>query len=96
MEKSLKENKFLMFFIKKYYTIKGYCRAKKFKVMDTYYGGVNKCYGQYIGDNTFYENRSCTDTMYGVTVFGGRKVKYTYLQLGLFDWKPYKIEIITD
>lgn len=91
MEKSLKENKFLMFFIRIYYKCKGYFKSKRFKIGETYYGGINPCYGKYIGDNTFYLSRTYTDSLYGVTVFDNKKVKYTYLQLGLFKWEqPWK------
>lgn len=92
----MKQNKIINFVLTCYYTLKGFFKSKKLKTMKTYFGGVNNCYGQYLGNNTFYESKTVTDQLYGVTVFDGRKRKYNYLQLGLFDWKPAYAEIETN
>lgn len=89
----MKNNKVLQWILIKFFTIKGWFKSKKLKKNSTYYGGVNKTYGIYMGNNTFYEQLSCTDNMYGVTYFSTKQVKYNYLQLGLFNWKLTNINI---
>lgn len=77
--------KIINFCIIKYYQIKGYFRSKKLQKNTTYFGGVNKTYAVYMGDNTFYETKQY-DCGMGVMFVDSKPRKYNYLQLGLFDW----------
>ena len=77
--------KILNWFLVKYYQIKGFFRSKKLKKNYTYFGGVNKAYAIYMGDNTFYEQKTYNCGA-GVLYTDASPRKYNYLQLGLFEW----------
>ena len=69
----------------KFYQVKGFFRMKKLKKNSTYFGGVNKTYGVYMGDGMFYETKQY-DCGMGIQYVDSKPRKYNYLQLGLFDW----------
>jgi len=81
------KNNIIQFCLKTFYSIKGYIISKKLKNDQLYFGGVNNTYGYYRGNKTFYETKNYQDNNSGMSMFIGQAVKYTNLQLGLFNWK---------
>lgn len=88
-EKEIKEatenaNKFKLFLLKSFLSIRGFFRSLKYKKNQTYHGGRNDRDAIYMGDNTFYEQISMA--VPGFCYFNNKPIKYKYWELGYFKW----------
>ena len=81
------KNKFIQWLLIKFYTIKGWFVSKQLKINQEYFGGINKTFGIYMGNNTFYTQENHFVKECGVQYYSTKHEKYTNLQLGLFKWK---------
>lgn len=79
-----KSNKFKLFLLKSYLSIRGFFRTLRFKKNHTYHGGRNNRDAIYMGNNTFYEQ--ITMAVPGFAYFNNKPVKYKYWELGYFKW----------
>ena len=99
IEKERKEanenaNKFKLFLLKSYLSIRGFFRTLKFKKNHTYHGGRNNRDAIYMGNNSFYEQ--ITMSVPGFAYFNNKPVKYKYWELGYFKWEEMPMPIETN
>ena len=93
-EANEKANKFKLFLLKSYLSIRGFFRTLKFKKNHTYHGGRNNRDAIYMGNNTFYEQ--ITMAVPGFAYFNNKPVKYKYWELGYFKWVEMYMPIETN
>lgn len=93
-EANEKANKFKLFLLKSYLSIRGFFRTLKYKKNHTYHGGRNNRDAIYMGKNTFYEQ--ITTSVPGFAYFNNKPVKYKYWELGYFKWHKINAQIETD
>ena len=83
-EATAKANKFKLFLLKSFLSIRGYFRSLKYKKNATYHGGRNDRDAIYMGNNTFYEQISMA--VPGFCYFNNKPIKYKFWELGYFKW----------
>ena len=93
-EANEKVNKFKLFLLKSYLSIRGFFRTLKFKKNHTYHGGRNNRDAIYMGNNSFYEQ--ITIAVPGFAYFNNKPVKYKYWELGYFKWEEMPMPIETN
>lgn len=93
-EANEKANKFKLFLLKSYLSIRGFFRTLKYKKNHTYHGGRNNRDAIYMGNNTFYEQ--ITMSVPGFAYFNNKPVKYKYWELGYFKWVERYMPIETN
>lgn len=93
-EANEKANKFKLFLLKSYLSIRGFFRTFKYKKNHTYHGGRNNRDAIYMGKNTFYEQ--ITTSVPGFAYFNNKSVKYKYWELGYFKWYKTNAQIETN
>lgn len=93
-EANEKANKFKLFLLKSYLSIRGFFRTLKYKKNHTYHGGRNNRDAIYMGNNTFYEQ--ITMSVPGFAYFNNKPVKYKYWELGYFKWVKRYMPIETN
>lgn len=93
-EANEKANKFKLFLLKSYLSIRGFFRSLGFKKNETYHGGRNNRDAIYMGKNTFYEQiaMSVPEFIY----YNNKAVKYKYWELGYFKWNRKYMTIETN
>lgn len=93
-EANEKANKFKLFLLKSYLSIRGFFITLKYKKNHTYHGGRNNRDAIYMGNNTFYEQ--ITMSVPGFAYFNNKPVKYKYWELGYFKWVERHMPIETN
>lgn len=93
-EANEKANKFKLFLLKSYLSIRGFFRTLKFKKNHTYHGGRNNRDAIYMGGSSFYEQ--ITMAVPGFAYFNNKPVKYKYWELGYFKWEEMPMPIETN
>ena len=93
-EANEKANKFKLFLLKSYLSIRGFFRTLKYKKNHTYHGGRNNRDAIYMGKNTFYEQ--ITTSVPGFSYFNNKPIKYKYWELGYFKWYKINAQIETN
>lgn len=93
-EANEKANKFKLFLLKSYLSIRGFFRTLKYKKNHTYHGGRNNRDAIYMGNNTFYEQITMSVT--GFAYFNNKPIKYKYWELGYFKWDEISARIETN
>ena len=89
-----KANKFKLFLLKSYLSIRGFFRTLKYKKNHTYHGGRNNRDAIYMGKNTFYEQ--ITTSVPGFSYLNNKPIKYKYWELGYFKWYKINAQIETN
>ena len=89
-----KANKFKLWLLKNYMSVKGWLKSLKFKKDETYYGGRNNRLSIYMGNCTFFEQITCK--VPGFCYYDNKPIKYKYWEIGFFSWKKSTAKIETN
>lgn len=76
---------FKLFLLRVFLSLRGIWRKRKFKKGKRYFGGRNERYGEYMGNNTFYETFTVSGN--GFLYYDSKPIKYKNWELGMWEWK---------